>query len=99
MKKIHTINPQATMTKKKFKERCRIDQYGKHHRGIFYDWMSGRGYKYAIFSNVHTLNAACLLEMMYNWAVLGAEPLCRHKMFAPTDEQRFKIPISVHFSE
>ena len=98
------------ITKKEFKEKVRFDLYSSSSctsktNVFFYDWKSDFsnnkrivGYKYAVAALRTHISKAKLLDQLYDWVVNEKQPdyYVRYK-FASTDEQRFKVPLSLNF--
>lgn len=96
------------MTKKEFKEKCRFDDYitsgGRRSTiAIFYDWQSGDidgkyfgGYKYRVSARISDCKKAELFNVFYDWVIKEHEPpyYVDYK-YAETDQQRFKVPLSL----
>ena len=76
---------------------------------IFYDWKQGDidgkyfgGYKYRVQANIKNCNKKELFNILYDWVNKGIHPdvhirsysLIGYK-YAESDEQRFKIPLSL----
>lgn len=90
------------MTKKEFKERASAHHYGKRQSGgvlaIFFDWKTtenSNGYKYCIFSRMENATQKDLLDMLKDFIEGKIEdtPYYVQLIIAPTDEQRFKVPL------
>ncbi len=90
------------MTKKDFKDRADIHKYGKRSDGViavYFDWKTGdncNGYKYCIFARQLNSTQTELLNMLKDFIEGKIEdtPWWIQLVVAPTDEQRFKVPIS-----
>ena len=91
------------MTKKEFKERASVHHYGKRTRGgilaIFFDWKSSEnahGFKYCIFARMENATQIELLNILKDFIEGRIEdtPWWIQLIIAPTEEQRFKVPLS-----
>lgn len=93
------------ITFKNFKELCNDQTYtgwnGHKIRinAFFFDYMSGdnfRGYKYMVSANVKDCNKTELLKEFYAWVINEKNiPWYINYKFAKTDEDRFKISLSI----
>jgi len=90
------------MTKKEFKELASVHQYGKRSKGgitaIFFDWKDdekGRGFKYCVYTRMVNATQNKLLNMLHDFIEGRIEDTDWYVqlIIAPTDEQRFKVPI------
>jgi len=91
------------MTKKDFKEIASVHHYGKRTRGgllaIFFDWKTTKnsnGFKYCIFARMENATQKDLLDMLKDFIEGRIEdvPWYIQLIIAPTEEQRFKVPLS-----
>ena len=95
------------MTKKDFKEMVSVHHYGRGRRpenliAIFFDWKSGDkdgkyfgGFKYCIYARVCNATQKELFDALYNVVTSEADtPWYMNVIFAETDQQRFKVPLS-----
>ena len=93
------------ITKKQFKEDCSSTVYsgdGCRLNAIFYDYQDYR-WKYMVWANVKDMTKKELFNEFYAWLAEneGKEPNLKgmpwyvNLRYAPTDEKRFKIPISL----
>lgn len=93
------------MTKKDFRTRCNTDHVftgwnGKRIRinVIYIDYKEneqGRGYKYAVASNLENCTKTDLFNIAYDWIVNQKfVPYYVYSRFAQYDNQRFKVPVS-----
>ena len=91
------------MTKKEFKEMASVHHYGTRSRGgllaIFFDWKSydnAHGFKYCIFARMENATQIDLLNMLKDFIEGRIEdvPWYIQLIVAPTEEQRFKVPLS-----
>jgi hypothetical protein len=91
------------MTKKEFKELASHHKYGKHYNAFYFDWVSKIsneecvvGYKFGVYAHTDNCTKAELFNIIYNWAINEVQPpwYVNYK-FAPTDEKRFKVPLSL----
>jgi hypothetical protein len=90
------------MTKKEFNELVSIHKYSGAGRenditAIFFDWMSGKGFKYCVNTYTRNIKRQELLNVLYGVVTetLTAEdvPYFVQVDIAETDEKRFKVPI------
>ena len=94
------------MTKKDFISKCDFHVYvgGDKHNVIYYDNKDydvdseGRGYKFGVALDIQHGTKADLIKHAYNWIVrnINLPYFVRYK-FAATDNDRFKVPISLNF--
>jgi hypothetical protein len=95
------------MTKKEFKELTDYHVYtGTGYNRIktnviFFGWKvteTGRGFKQAVASESRNCTKAELFNYLYDWVINQVEPpyYVRYK-YAETDDQRFKVPLSLNF--
>jgi hypothetical protein len=93
------------LTKKAFKELCDVHVYtggGRRLTAIFYDWKQGNdncstGFKYMVKGYSGEVTRKQLYELLYGWVTNGitAMPHYADYRFAPTDKERFKVPLSL----
>ena len=88
------------MTKKEFKSRCFFNTYtatGKRINAIWFDWKAGFGYKFAIWTDVKNAKKDELFNDFYAWVTEKIQQpyYYEYYKFAETDEQRFKVPLSI----
>jgi len=99
------------MTKKEFKEFVRDQTYTgwNGHRirinAFFFDWKTGStadnkyfgGYKFRVSANAKLMSKKDLFELLYKLVnnIVVEVPWFVTYRFAATDEQRFKIPLSL----
>jgi hypothetical protein len=96
--------PVKKITKKDFKEIASHHLFRGHgvRTNVFYygwkDTDNGRGFKFAVASDTENTTKAELFDVLYDWVVNEVEPpyTVRYK-FAPTDEKRFKVSLSLDF--
>jgi hypothetical protein len=85
------------MTKKDFKEKCDVHQYGRGQRkknAIFFDWKIGYGFKFMVKGHIGNVKRKELFNILYDWVTKGIQPpYYVEYQYAMTDEQRFKVPI------
>jgi nicotinamide mononucleotide adenylyltransferase len=97
------------ITKKAFRERCDFHTYtgsGSKTKVIYYDWQTFEhtdmerrtGFKYAVREGREKLKAIELFNILYDWVVNEVQPpyYVGYK-YAPTDKDRFKVPLSLNF--
>lgn len=90
-----------TMTKKEFNEMTSYHQYGKRNESgiiaLFFDWKTtdeGVGFKYCVFARALNSNKKELTDALYNLVFNETDtPWHINCAIAPTDKQRFKVPI------
>jgi hypothetical protein len=93
------------ITKKRFKADCDLNHvYGRgrgKHNAIYCDWRvtdKGRGFKYGVACSIENGTKAELLEHFYQWVCNEVTlPWWIRYKFAPEDQNRFKVPISLNF--
>ena len=83
------------MTKKEFKERCSVHEYGKGQKkrtAIYFDW--SEGYKYMVKATVEDVKRPELFNILYDWVFNEIQPrwYVEYK-YAFTDAERFKVSI------
>ena len=93
------------LTKKAFKELCDVHVYtggGRRLTAIFYDWKQANsncfgGYKYMVKGYSGEATRKQLYDLLYGWITNGvtAMPYYADYKFAPTDNERFKVPLSM----
>ena len=91
------------LTKKAFKGLCDVHVYtggGRKLTAIFYDWKqanSNCGFKYMVKGYSGEATRKQLYELLYGWITNGvtAMPYYADYKFAPTDDERFKVPLSM----
>jgi type IV secretory pathway VirB6-like protein len=99
------------ITKKEFKNECRSETYTgwSGHRvrknAFYFGYKSGEingkyfgGYKYMVAADYKDCSKADLLNLLYNWVTGKLEtalPYYVKHRFAATDEERFKISLSI----
>lgn len=92
------------MNKKNFKELCSFNVYkgrGKRTNVIFFEWKEndlGRGFKYAVASELENITKAELFNHFYDWIInsINLPYFIRYK-YAINDKDRFKTPIALNF--
>ena len=91
------------MTRKEFKDRASAHHYGNRSNGgivaIFFDWKSSinaNGFKYCIFARMENATQGELEKMLHDFIEGRIEdtPWYIQLIIAPTEEQRFKVPLS-----
>jgi hypothetical protein len=92
------------MTKKEFKKLVSIHKYtgaGRQYdiTAVFFDWMSGRGFKYCVNTYTRNIKQLELVNLLYDVVtkkITDPEdlPYFVQLDIAETDELRFKVPIS-----
>jgi hypothetical protein len=92
-----------TLTKKEFKEMISYHPYrgggSKGFNALFFDWKTGdnfNGFKYCIWARTENATKKELEETLYDFITGENEdiPWYIQLIIAPTDELRFKVPLS-----
>jgi hypothetical protein len=95
------------LTKKEFKEMCSFHRYtgsGVVLNAIFFDWKSERtptgytvGFKYMVKGYTRECTKKQLFDLLYGWVTNGITTMPHYAdyKFAETDDQRFKVPLSM----
>jgi len=90
------------MTKKEFSELADYHQYKGAGRdkgdlnALFFNWMTGMGFKYCVYARACNATKKELVDTLYNFITGNIQdtPWYIQLVVAPSDEQRFKVPIS-----
>lgn len=90
-----------TMTKKDFRELTDYHLYGKQNesgvKALFFDWKQndeGRGFKFVVFARASNATKKDLEDALYKLVFNEEEtPWWINCAVAPTDKQRFKVPL------
>jgi endonuclease I len=89
------------MTKKEFNSLCSHHCYTgwNGHKlktnAIFFDHKSN-GYKFMVKARIENHTKAELIKILYDWVFNDANPDWKTEYrFAETDENRFKVPLSI----
>ena len=88
------------MTKKDFKEKCDVHEYGRGYKkrnAIYFDWQdtsNGRGFKFMVKAPITNAKRVELYKILYDWVTKAIQPpyYVEYK-YAETDQQRFKVPV------
>lgn len=90
------------MTKKQFIERISYHNYGKRNgfHAIYFDYASDKnyaGFKYMVSCRKEMSNKALLIKNMFDWVTqkINNLPYYIQTRYAETDEQRFKVKITM----
>jgi hypothetical protein len=95
------------MTKKSFNQDVSYHNYGKRNGKIalFYDWQTGdyekgerwRGYKWMVYCRKENATKKELMDIFYQWVngIIDNLPYYIDYKFAITDDNRFKVPITL----
>lgn len=93
------------MTKKELKQQIDVHVYGRHRDSkliaVFFDWKTDtenhvNGYKYCVYARACNATQAELFNFLYEFLKDNdcTIPYYVQTIVAPTDQQRFKVPIA-----
>jgi hypothetical protein len=85
------------MTRKDFKEKCDVHQYGRGYRkrnAIYFDWKDRFGYKFMVKASIQNAKRVELYRILYDWVFKQIEPpyYVEYK-YASNNNKRFKVSL------
>lgn len=96
----------SSMTKKEYREKMDVHKYGRSGIVVYFDWKTSEykapmyfnGYKYMIKASTENATQKMVIEAAYDLIVKNEPvPYFMESYVAPTDKDRFKVPISLGF--